>query len=118
MADRPVVLDPAAEERFFASVEFAGEFFMARSPVHAALAKLIRALEDAGVPYAIIGGMALGEFGYVRVTEDVDVLLTNAGLEAFKRAHLGRGWVEKFAGSRGLRDTENDVPIDVVLAGD
>lgn len=91
---------------------------MGRSPVHAALAKLIRALEDAGIPYAIIGGMALGELGCVRVTQTVDVLLTQAGLEAFKRTYLGRGWVEKFAGSRGLRDTENNVQVDVVLAGD
>jgi hypothetical protein len=51
------------------------------------------------------------------MTTDVDVLLTAEGLAAFKRAHLGRGYVEKFPGSRGLRDTQNGVDIDVVLAG-
>ena len=36
----------------------------------------------------------------------------------FKKAHLGRGYVEKFPGSRGLRDTEHNVAIDVLIAGD
>src|SRR5690606_37655595 len=40
------------------------------------------------------------------------------GLERFKQAHLGRGWVEKFPGSRGLRDTIARVDIDVVLSGE
>ena len=61
--------------------------------------------------------MALNEFGYQRTTVDVDVLLTAEGLSAFKARHLGRGYVEKFSGSRGLRDTEHGVDIDVVLAG-
>ena len=62
--------------------------------------------------------MALGAHGYERVTTDVDVLLTREGLERFKRDNLGRGYVEKFPGSKGLRDTENGVAIDVLLAGD
>lgn len=52
------------------------------------------------------------------MTVDVDILLTGAGLEAFKRAHLGRGYLEKFPGSRGMPDTEHGVDIDVVLAGE
>jgi hypothetical protein len=118
MDTRPGSLAADAEERFFAGVAFAEEFFMARSPVHRALGKLTHLLEEAGIPYAIVGAMALNEFGYRRVTEDVDVLLTQDGLARFKEAHLGRGYVEKFAGSRGLRDTEHDVAIDVILAGD
>ena len=31
---------------------------------------------------------------------------------------LGRGYVEKFPGSKGLRDTEHGVSIDVLLAGE
>src|SRR5204863_489391 len=70
------------------------------------------------IPYALVGAMALNEYGYRRATVDVDILLTREGLEAFKRAHLGRGYLEKFPGSRGMRDTENGVNIDVVLAGE
>jgi hypothetical protein len=62
--------------------------------------------------------MALNAHGYRRVTTDVDVLLTSNGLAAFKAKHLGLGWVERFPGSKGLRDTENNVKIDVLIAGD
>jgi hypothetical protein len=61
--------------------------------------------------------MALNEFGYRRVTVDVDVLLTPEGLAAFRSGNLGRGYMEKFPGSRGVRDTEHGIDIDVVLAG-
>ncbi|MBN2491246.1 MAG: hypothetical protein JXQ29_10410 [Planctomycetes bacterium] len=111
-------LSSAAEAEFFAGVLFAEQFFMKQSRVHRALERLVRRLEEAGIPYAILGAMALNEYGYRRVTEDVDVLLTREGLEAFKRTNLGRGYVEKFPGSKGLRDTEDDTPIDVVLSGD
>ena len=37
---------------------------------------------------------------------------------SIKSVHIGRGYVDKFEGSRGFRDTENDVPIDVVIAGE
>lgn len=91
---------------------------MGESDVHQALERLVAALDDAGLPYALIGAMALNEYGYRRMTEDVDVLLSRESLAAFKQAHLGRGYVEKFAGSKGMRDTAAGVNIDVVLAGD
>ena len=90
---------------------------MGQADVQRALEKLARTLEEEQIPYAIVGAMALNEFGYRRVTDDVDVLLTPEGLSRFKTAHLGRGYVEKFPGSRGLRDTEHNVDIDVVLTG-
>jgi hypothetical protein len=60
----------------------------------------------------------LNAHGYTRVTTDVDVLLTREGLAAFKEKHLGRGWVERFPGSKGMRDAEFNVKIDVLLTGD
>ena len=114
---RPARLADADEERFWRGVQHAERFFMGEAAVHKALEKLVRALDAEGIPYAIIGAMALNEFGYQRVTVDVDVLLTAEGLEAFKARHLGRGYVEKFPGSRSLRDPEHGVDIDIVLAG-
>jgi hypothetical protein len=91
---------------------------MGEADVQKALAKLAQTLDAHQIPYAIIGAMALNEFGYRRATVDVDVLLTSAGLAALRQHGLGRGYVEKFPGSRGLRDTEHGVDIDIVLAGD
>jgi hypothetical protein len=113
----PARLTEAIEDRFWRGVENAGRFFMGEADVHKALEKLVDVLDREGIPYAIVGAMALNEFGYRRVTVDVDVLLTAEGLTALKSATLGRGYVEKFPGSRGLRDPELGVDIDVVLTG-
>lgn len=90
---------------------------MGLDEVHGALRRLTAALDEDGIPYAIAGAMALNAHGYRRVTNDVDVLLTREGLAAFKARRLGRGWVEKFPGSKGMRDAEG-VQIDVLIAGD
>ncbi len=91
---------------------------MGEADVQRTLERLARVLDENGIPYAIIGAMALNEWGYRRVTVDVDVLLSADGLRRLKEAVLGRGYLEKFPGSRGLRDTENGVTIDVMLAGE
>ena len=108
----------AIEQRFEAALENAERFFMKEGKVHQAALALAQRLDGAGIPYAIAGAMALGAHGYERMTSDVDVLLTREGLARFKAAFLGRGYVEKFAGSKGLRDTENGVTIDILIAGD
>jgi len=125
-AARPCYADPmsgvrnlskTAEARFWQGVEAAGRFFVGEADVQKALKKLVRHLDDEAIPYAIVGAMALNEYGYQRTTVDVDVLLTPEGLKAFKARALGRGYVEKFPGSRGVRDTKHGVDVDVVLTG-
>lgn len=111
-------LDPQAESQFMESLAFASEFFMGESNVHQALLRICDALRAADIPYAVVGALALNLYGYRRLTEDVDLLLTPDGLARFKQLHVGRGWVEKFPGSRGLRDAVARVDIDVVLSGD
>lgn len=113
----PTRLTKTAEDRFWLGIQAAQRFFMGEAEVQLALQKLVRTLDAQGIPYAIIGAMALNEFGYRRVTVDVDVLLTPESLAAFKANNLGRGYVEKFPGSRGLRDPEHGVDIDIILAG-
>lgn len=108
----------ASEARFWDNVRECSNFFMGTSNVHGALIKLAAILDQANIPYAIAGAMALNEYGYRRATTDVDVLLTRDGLAALKTQVLGRGYLEKFPGSKGLRDTEHNVVIDVLLTGD
>lgn len=106
------------EQAFWSGIENAKRFFMGEADVHHALERLARLLDDERIPYAVIGAMALNEWGYRRVTVDVDILLTAEGLRALRAVALGRGYVEKFPGSRGLRDTQAGVNVDVVLAGE
>ncbi len=96
----------------------AGEFFMGGSPIHAAAERIAAALTDMDIPFAIAGALAANAHGHVRTTEDVDLLLTREGLARFKKEWLGRGWVEQFPGSKGVRDAVHNVNIDVLLTGD
>ena len=105
-------------EAVWAGLEYAEQFFMGTAKVQQAMRKLAAALDALGIPYALVGAMALNEYGYQRATVVVDVLMTREGLQRFKDHWLGRGYVEKFPGSRGLRDTELGVTIDVLVAGD
>ena len=91
---------------------------MGDADVQRAAQRISTALGEMSVPYVICGGLAVAAYGHLRLTQDVDVLLTPEGLRLFKERWLGKGWVERFAGSRGLRDTEHNVKIDVLLAGD
>lgn len=91
---------------------------MKTGKVHQAALALAQRLDTANIPYAIAGAMALGAHGYERMTSDVDVLLTRDGLARLKTAHLGRGYVEQFPGSKGLRDTVNGESIVILIAGE
>jgi hypothetical protein len=111
-------LDPRVEKRFVHGALEAARFFMEKSDVHQALHRLTDRLSKLEIPYAIVGALALNAYGYQRTTTDVDVLVRPEGLEAFKKAYLGRGYVEELPGSKGLRDATVDVKIDGLLTGE
>ena len=57
--------------------------------------------------------------GYPRFTEDIDLVMTAEGLEAFHRELVGLGYLPAFQGSRKkLRSTRDGVPIEVIVSGD
>ncbi len=110
-------LDPAAEARFVEGVEYCGRFFVGMAEAQKALYKLVDILEAEGVPYAIIGAFALNEYGHRRVTGDVDLVMREEQLQAFKQRHLGKGYAERVPGTGKLLDTEHDVHIVVLSTG-
>ncbi len=91
---------------------------MGKSPIHAAAGRIAKALAEMNIPFAVAGALAANVHGHTRTTEDVDILLTAEGLAKFRERWLGRGWVEQFPGSRGLRDAVHEINIDVILTGD
>jgi hypothetical protein len=106
------------DQRLVRVLDNADAYFMKTGRLHRTAESIARRLDAANIPYAIAGALALGVHGFERVTTDVDVLLTRNGLTELKNAYLGRGYVERFPGSKGLRDTESNVPIDILIAGD
>jgi hypothetical protein len=97
----------------------ASEFFMQRGNVNQTLRDLARRLDEAGIPYAVLGAIALGQHGMPRMTMDIDVLLTPQGLAQFKARYLGRGYVPAFPGAeKTFRYGDTGVRIEVITTGE
>lgn len=96
----------------------ASEFFMGDDSVHRSLRRIAGRLDELGIPYAVVGGMALVAHGYVRTTVDVDVLLPAGGLERVHGQLAGRDYLPPFAGSRDLQDTQTGVRIEFLVCGE
>ena len=95
------------------------EFYMKKGPVHQTLERLAVRLDEQRIAYAVIEGMALAAHGFVRPTEDVDVLMTPGGLEQFRTSLLGLGYAPAFNGAmKTFRDTETNVRIEVITQGE
>lgn len=90
---------------------------MGQAEAQLALNRLTAILEAEDLPYAIIGAFALNEYGYRRVTVDVDLVMRDEHLQEFKRRHLGKGYEERVPGTGKLLDTEHGVNIDVLSTG-
>jgi hypothetical protein len=92
---------------------------MKEGDVYDTLRRLAARLGEAGLEYAVIGGMALVAHGYRRFTEDVDLLMTPETLQRFKERFLGLGYVPAFTGaSKSFRDANTGVKIEVVTTGE
>ena len=93
-------------------------FFQNEGEVQKSLRRITARLNALGIDYAVVGGMALFLHGFRRFTEDVDILVTREGLAKLHEALEGSGYRPPFAGSKNLRDTENGVRIEFLVAGE
>jgi len=107
------------QDDYLTLLKEASNFYLARGDVFSTLQNLTRRLDEERIPYALIGGLALAAHGFVRMTQDVDLLMTREGLETFKQKFLGRGYVLAFTGAeKTFRDTETQVRIEILITGD
>jgi hypothetical protein len=94
-------------------------FMQSKGSVFETLQNLARNLTREGIDYTIIGGMALVMHGYVRTTQDVDLLMSAEGLKTFQQLLVGRGFVPTFPGAtRRFRDASTDVVVEILIAGE
>ncbi len=92
-------------------------FFQKRDPVHVTMRRTARLLKKAGIPHAVMGGMALNAHQYRRTTDDVDFLLTKAGLDEFCRRYLGKDFDRVAGRARRLVDRKNGITVDFLVTG-
>ena len=89
-------------------------FFEGTSKLQVTLRALQKRLDELKIDYAVIGGMALTAYGYARMTEDIDILITKPDLNRLHAALSGRGYKREFTGSKNIRDTDTGVRIEFV----
>jgi hypothetical protein len=92
--------------------------FEEKSKVFAAMHKIAKRLDELGIPYAVVGGMALFTHGLRRFTEDVDLLVTKPDLKKIHQALEGLGYLPVHRYSKNLRDTELGVRIEFLTTGE
>ena len=99
--------------------EEARRYFMGQGSLNKALARITIDLKEHGIDYMVIGAVALLAYGYPRLTEDIDLVLTPEGLEAFHRELIGLGYVPAFQGAKKrLRSTTDGIIIEVMTTGE
>ena len=59
-------------------------YFMGEGTINKTLARLANDLEQRGIDYMVIGGLALSAHGYPRFTEDIDLVMTSEDLQKFR----------------------------------
>jgi hypothetical protein len=96
----------------------ADRHFQHDSFVFKTLRKIARRLESIDVSFAVVGGMALFAHGFRRLTINLDILVSRAGLETIHEELDGLGYVPPFTGSKNLRDVGRGVRIQFLIAGE
>jgi hypothetical protein len=102
---------------FLEGVRELDAFFQGRDPVHKTMKRVVKRLEKAGIPYAVVGGMAVFAHQYRRATNDVDLLLTPAGFDEFLRRFVPKNYTRVEGQPRRFVDQVNDVTIDILVTG-
>jgi hypothetical protein len=92
-------------------------FFEKRDRVHQTMKRVTKQLEKAGIPYALMGGMAVNAHGAERTTNDVDILLTPLGLDRFRNELVGDAYESVPGRSRRFVDKKNGVGLDILVSG-
>lgn len=92
--------------------------FEGGNAVQETLRRITERLDALGIPYAVVGGLALFFHGYRRFTEDVDILVTKAHLVTIHEQLEGRGYLPPFEKSKHLRDTVTGVKVEFLTTGE
>jgi hypothetical protein len=92
-------------------------FFQKNDPVHQSLRRLAKRLDRAGIPYAVMGAMAVNLHGARRTTDDVDVLVTREGLERFRSEVLPKFYKPVEGRPRRFQEKKSGVLLDCLVTG-
>ncbi len=105
---------PRGRANFLKAIDM---FFKGRDPVHQTMRRVVKQLEKSKIPYAVVGGMAVFAQGYRRTTDDLDILLTRAGLATFRSVFEAKGYKTVAGHPKRFIDPVNGVTFDILITG-
>src|SRR5262245_24628016 len=91
-------------------------YFERQGSVWQTLRRVAQQLDRSGVPYAVVGALAMFHHGYRRFTHNVNLLITSAGLNAAAECLTGFRRID--AGSERFIDEETGVSVLFRIEGD
>ena len=94
------------------------EFFRGKGMLNQAIKKIASDFERENIDYVAVGAIALNRHGYRRFTEDIDLLLTPEGLDRFRSTLIGLGYRPAFEGARKKYRTSENIPVEIIVAGE
>lgn len=116
--EREVTASPSPGQLLAEIYQEGLRLFMGQGALNQTLSRLAADLDQHGIDYMIIGAVALIAHGYLRFTEDIDVVMTPEDLETFHRELIGLGHVSQFPGARKKIRTADGVRIKIITSGE
>lgn len=92
-------------------------FFDATDRIHQTMRRVAGKLEDAGIHYALVGGMAVNAHRHPRTTRDVDFLITPQGMASFLRTYVPAEFEPCAGQPRRFLDRITGVTFDFLVTG-
>jgi hypothetical protein len=111
---------PSTAAKPFSFVERLKEidmFFAGTDRVHETMRRVVAKLEEAKIPFAIAGGMAVNAHRYERTTGDVDILVAIDGFRAFVRRFVGSEFQSVENRTKRFLDPTTGVTFDFLITG-
>lgn len=86
------------------------------SDIHDVLLEAVNIVEESGIPYAIIGGLAVKNLGRPRVTHDIDFFVTPDDAEKVLKALEAKGFTTQLRDPFWLyKAWKKDILVDVIF---
>jgi len=92
-------------------------FFDATDRIHQTMRRVALKLEEAGIQYALVGGMAVNAHQHPRTTKDVNFLITPQGMASFLRTYIPAEFEPSAGHPRRFVDRVTGVTFDFLVTG-
>jgi hypothetical protein len=110
--------DPSGRTKtFWQQLRELDMFFHGKDPVHKTMRRVAKKLASKKIPYAVVGGMAVFAHKHRRATNDVDILLTPEGFEAFCKLFVPEDYEPVRQRPPRFKDRSSNVLVDVLVTG-